>query len=221
MKRLAKRNSPHLSKNSVKDFLVRAASILYNLSTNLDLLLTTSTRVFASLEEFGIYLNYVRKLSFEETPDYDFLRDLFTKALKSMNEVEDGVYDWMLLNNGKGWESELDVSFLRQMISFLTCCLIISANVLSDVFPLLLCLSLSLTVSISTPPTTRSMLLATITIPTTCTTTITRLEIPIRSPSVNFRRPSRLCSRHYYQARMVDPRVALSNLPHWFTVTQN
>ncbi|KAF9130201.1 casein kinase I [Mortierella sp. 14UC] len=61
-------------------------------------------------EEFGIYLNYVRKLSFEETPDYDFLRDLFTKALKSMNEVEDGVYDWMLLNNGKGWESEADYS---------------------------------------------------------------------------------------------------------------
>ncbi|KAK3846555.1 MAG: kinase-like domain-containing protein [Linnemannia gamsii] len=59
-------------------------------------------------EEFGIYLNYVRKLSFEETPDYDFLRDLFTKALKSMNEAEDGVYDWMLLNNGKGWESEAD-----------------------------------------------------------------------------------------------------------------
>ncbi|KAG0285608.1 casein kinase I [Linnemannia gamsii] len=59
-------------------------------------------------EEFGIYLNYVRKLSFEETPDYDFLRDLFTKALKSMNETEDGVYDWMLLNNGKGWESEAD-----------------------------------------------------------------------------------------------------------------
>ncbi|KAF9433459.1 casein kinase I [Entomortierella beljakovae] len=59
-------------------------------------------------EEFGIYLNYVRKLSFEETPDYDFLRDLFTKALKSTNEAEDGVYDWMLLNNGKGWESEMD-----------------------------------------------------------------------------------------------------------------
>ncbi|ORZ05481.1 kinase-like domain-containing protein [Lobosporangium transversale] len=61
-------------------------------------------------EEFGIYLNYVRKLSFEETPDYDFLRDLFTKALKSIGEVEDGVYDWMLLNNGKGWEAEVDYS---------------------------------------------------------------------------------------------------------------
>ncbi|KAF9928465.1 casein kinase I, partial [Modicella reniformis] len=61
-------------------------------------------------EEFGIYLNYVRKLSFEETPDYDFLRDLFTKALKSTGEVEDGVYDWMLLNNGKGWEADMEYS---------------------------------------------------------------------------------------------------------------
>jgi hypothetical protein len=65
------------------------------------------------IEEFGIYLNYVRKLSFEETPDYDFLRDLFTKALKSINEVEDGVYDWMLLNNGKGWEADMDVSLFN------------------------------------------------------------------------------------------------------------
>jgi casein kinase 1 len=56
-------------------------------------------------EEFAIYLNYVRKLGFEETPDYDFLRDLFTKALKNTGEVEDGVYDWMLLNNGEGWQA--------------------------------------------------------------------------------------------------------------------
>ncbi|POV99882.1 hypothetical protein PSHT_13335 [Puccinia striiformis] len=56
-------------------------------------------------EEFGIYLNYVRKLGFEETPDYDFLRELFTKVLKNTGEAEDGVYDWMILNNGKGWEA--------------------------------------------------------------------------------------------------------------------
>ena len=55
-------------------------------------------------DDFSIYLNYVRKLGFEETPDYDFLRELFTKVLKSTGEPEDGVYDWMLLNNGKGWE---------------------------------------------------------------------------------------------------------------------
>ncbi|KAJ3510487.1 hypothetical protein NLJ89_g4646 [Agrocybe chaxingu] len=56
-------------------------------------------------EEFSIYMNYVRKLGFEETPDYDFLRELFSKVLKTLGEPEDGVYDWMLLNGGKGWEA--------------------------------------------------------------------------------------------------------------------
>lgn len=49
-------------------------------------------------EEFGIYLNYVRKLGFEETPDYDFLRELFAKVMKNNNDVDDGVFDWNLLN---------------------------------------------------------------------------------------------------------------------------
>ncbi|OBZ72585.1 Casein kinase I 1 [Grifola frondosa] len=56
-------------------------------------------------EEFAIYMNYVRKLGFEETPDYDFLRELFSKVLKTLGEPEDGVFDWMLLNGGKGWEA--------------------------------------------------------------------------------------------------------------------
>lgn len=59
----------------------------------------------SSVEEFAIYLNYVRKLGFEETPDYDFLRELLSKCLKNGGEAEDGMYDWMLLNNGKGWEA--------------------------------------------------------------------------------------------------------------------
>ena len=57
------------------------------------------------LEEFNKYLSYVRNLGFEDTPDYDYLRELFTQALKSTGEVEDGEYDWMKLNNGKGWEA--------------------------------------------------------------------------------------------------------------------
>lgn len=61
--------------------------------------------VLHAAEEFSIYLNYVRKLGFEETPDYDFLRELFTKVLKNLNEEEDGVYDWMLLNGGRGYEA--------------------------------------------------------------------------------------------------------------------
>ncbi|GAW01199.1 CK1 CK1 CK1-G protein kinase [Lentinula edodes] len=56
-------------------------------------------------EEFGIYLNYVRKLGFEETPDYDFLRELFSKVIKNNGDVDDGVFDWNLLNGGKGWEA--------------------------------------------------------------------------------------------------------------------
>lgn len=50
------------------------------------------------LEEFSIYLNYVRKLGFEETPDYDFLRELFAKVMKNNNDVDDGVFDWNELN---------------------------------------------------------------------------------------------------------------------------
>ena len=57
-------------------------------------LLTSS----AVAEEFGIYLNYVRKLGFEETPDYDVLRELFTRVMRSNGDVDDGVYDWNLLN---------------------------------------------------------------------------------------------------------------------------
>ncbi|KAG7092584.1 bifunctional choline kinase/ethanolamine kinase cki1 [Marasmius oreades] len=58
-------------------------------------------------EEFGIYLNYVRKLGFEETPDYEFLRELFTKVMKNNNDADDGVFDWNLLNGGKGWEASV------------------------------------------------------------------------------------------------------------------
>ncbi|KAK2733156.1 casein kinase I [Onygenales sp. PD_40] len=56
-------------------------------------------------DEFNKYLSYVRNLGFEDTPDYDYLRDLFTQALKHTGEVEDGEYDWMKLNGGRGWEA--------------------------------------------------------------------------------------------------------------------
>lgn len=59
---------------------------------------TALAHSFGYAEEFAIYLNYVRKLGFEETPDYDFLRELFTKVLRSNGDVEDGVFDWNLLN---------------------------------------------------------------------------------------------------------------------------
>ncbi|EJD47039.1 kinase-like protein [Auricularia subglabra TFB-10046 SS5] len=51
-------------------------------------------------DEFAVYLEYARGLGFDETPDYEFLRDLFTKALQDLNEVDDGVFDWMQLKAG-------------------------------------------------------------------------------------------------------------------------
>jgi len=56
-------------------------------------------------DEFRRYLEYTRNLGFEESPDYDYLRDLMTKALRETGEVEDGQYDWEKINNGKGWEA--------------------------------------------------------------------------------------------------------------------
>jgi casein kinase 1 len=63
-------------------------------------------------EEFGIYLQYVRKLGFEELPDYNFLQELFNKVLRNGGHTDDTIYDWKLLNDGKGWE----VSSIFQLI---------------------------------------------------------------------------------------------------------
>lgn len=58
-------------------------------------------------QEVAFYLTYARRLGFEETPDYDYMRELFTKILQDSNTPEDGVFDWMLLNAGKGYDVDL------------------------------------------------------------------------------------------------------------------
>ncbi|CAB87367.1 serine/threonine protein kinase (CK1 family) Cki2 [Schizosaccharomyces pombe] len=55
--------------------------------------------------EFSKYMTYVRSLEFDEEPDYAFLQELFDDVLRANGDTNDGVYDWMLLNDGKGWES--------------------------------------------------------------------------------------------------------------------
>lgn len=44
--------------------------------------------------EIGGYLRYVRGLGFEDTPDYDYLRGLFSDALKDEGDEEDDEYPW-------------------------------------------------------------------------------------------------------------------------------
>lgn len=88
MKRSVKKSSQRPSRSSAKVTQVNF----------IDLLPLYLLPDVALIEEFGIYLNYVRKLGFEETPDYDFLRELFTKVMRTNGDVEDGVYDWNALN---------------------------------------------------------------------------------------------------------------------------
>lgn len=54
--------------------------------------------------QFQEYMKYVRGLKFDETPDYDHLVSLFDDVLSSIGTKDDGYYDWMDLNDGKGWD---------------------------------------------------------------------------------------------------------------------
>jgi len=46
-------------------------------------------------ELFYEYFDYCRSLAFSELPDYEYLKDLFTKTLESNNEKMDSQYDWL------------------------------------------------------------------------------------------------------------------------------
>lgn len=53
--------------------------------------------------QFATYLKYSRSLRFDEDPDYDYLISLMDEILDRLGLMDDGHYDWMDLNNGKGW----------------------------------------------------------------------------------------------------------------------
>ncbi|KAJ3045023.1 casein kinase I [Rhizophlyctis rosea] len=69
---------------------------------------TTSVRELTEgfPEEFSTYLSYVRGLKFDEQPDYDYLRGLLNKVLSRIGEVDDGVFDWMIVMDQQRKEKE-------------------------------------------------------------------------------------------------------------------
>ena len=58
--------------------------------------------------QFGRYLENVRNLQFDAEPDYDKYRQLLLSVLPDIGETADGHYDWMDLNNGKGWDLSIN-----------------------------------------------------------------------------------------------------------------
>lgn len=46
--------------------------------------------------EFGLYLNYCRKLKFDESPDYMYLRQMFRILFRTLNHQPDYVFDWTI-----------------------------------------------------------------------------------------------------------------------------
>ena len=44
--------------------------------------------------EFIIYLNYCKKLKFEEKPDYKYLKNIFKNLMSIMKYEYDYKYDW-------------------------------------------------------------------------------------------------------------------------------
>lgn len=46
--------------------------------------------------EFADYLNYTKNLKFDETPDYNKLRGMFSRLMKAEKIVNDGEFDWFL-----------------------------------------------------------------------------------------------------------------------------
>lgn len=41
-------------------------------------------------------MRHCRGLNFEETPNYEYLRSLFSGLMQDMNYQDDGVYEWTL-----------------------------------------------------------------------------------------------------------------------------
>ncbi len=45
-------------------------------------------------QEFVVMLKYIRKVAFDEKPDYDYMRKLLEDVLEANNEVNDKVFCW-------------------------------------------------------------------------------------------------------------------------------
>ncbi|XP_053619936.1 casein kinase I isoform X3 [Plodia interpunctella] len=58
--------------------------------------------------EFAMYLNYCRGLTFDEPPDYMYLRQLFRILFRTMNYQYDYTFDWTILRQHKQHKQHME-----------------------------------------------------------------------------------------------------------------
>lgn len=66
----------------------------FKLAKKLKASLNTEELCFGLPKEFEIMLKYIKQLTFEQTPDYDYLKQLFVLLLEKNKEDHDNIYDW-------------------------------------------------------------------------------------------------------------------------------
>ncbi|KAG4092603.1 kinase-like protein [Neocallimastix lanati (nom. inval.)] len=64
-------------------------------------------------EQFITYMKYSRNLNFTEKPDYKYMTGLFDEILQSINEEDDGIFDWYIQIQK---EQERKDNFCRRLI---------------------------------------------------------------------------------------------------------
>ena len=57
-------------------------------------------------QEFAAYLNHIRSLGFDDTPNYSHLRKFFRNLYLHEGHAYDNVYDWTVLKYMQAMESE-------------------------------------------------------------------------------------------------------------------
>eukprot|EP00827_Trimyema_finlayi_P003034 TRINITY_DN2714_c1_g1_i1.p3 TRINITY_DN2714_c1_g1~~TRINITY_DN2714_c1_g1_i1.p3 ORF type:complete len:108 (-),score=8.05 TRINITY_DN2714_c1_g1_i1:146-469(-) len=69
---------------------------------------------FQCPKEFAIYLNYCRNLKFEQKPDYDTLKKVFSDLFKKSNYTYDYIFDWKQIAEQKKKEKQLQQQIMSQ-----------------------------------------------------------------------------------------------------------
>ena len=84
-------------KINLKNNIVNCFNMIYNLKKNIPIGVLCKKLPI----QFDEYIQYTRKLHFEEEPNYDYSRNLFLNVLNEMNDSNDLKFSWFLLKNNK------------------------------------------------------------------------------------------------------------------------